>query len=272
MGEIVNHEPESGKVTIFQIFLVILSVYILVSLLIQFLFQLSPEMDGLIDRLDFFICLIFLADFFTRFFKAPSKIGFLKWGWIDFVSSIPIWQIARMGSLARVVRLVRVIRAVRAVRVLFRHRGQNTFVSVGAVSCLLTMSGATAILNFEKNLPGANIRTPSDATWWAVVTVTTVGYGDRFPVSDGGRIVTAALMTAGVGLFGTFTGFVASLFVEPDLERERSNNKQMLDELRTLRGKIDSMDAKQQAGERRPLQGRLKRKKHPARGHHGNGD
>lgn len=58
--------------------------------------------------------------------------------------------------------------------------------------------------------PESNIKTAEDAIWWAFVTITTVGYGDRFPVTTEGRIIAALLMTAGVGLFGTFTGFIAS--------------------------------------------------------------
>lgn len=239
---------ESEKLTIFQLFLVVLSVYVLISLFVQSLFDLSPEMDQMVDHLDFFICLIFMADFFIRLYQAPSKRAFLKWGWIDFVSSIPMLDSFRAGSLFRIFRVMRLLRAFRSVKVLsqylLRNRSKNTFTTVAAVSCLLTMTGAILILNVEKNLPASNIKTPSDAIWWAVVTVTTVGYGDRFPVSDAGRAIAAVLMTAGVGLFGTFTGFVASMFVEPDIKREETEIQKLVEEIQALRGQMDSMEKK----------------------------
>lgn len=238
--------PGKDKLSIFQLFLVVLSIYVLVSLFVQSMFELSPEMDEMIDHIDFFICLIFLFDFFARLYRAPSKLAFLKWGWIDFVSSIPMLASFRAGNLFRVFRIMRLLRAFRSVKILtqylLRNRGQNTFVTVAAVSCLLTMTGAILILNAEKDNPASNIKTPSDAIWWSIVTVTTVGYGDRYPVSDMGRAIAAVLMTAGVGLFGTFTGFVASMFVEPDIKREESEIRDLVREIKVLREKVESID------------------------------
>jgi len=255
MSENPQAPQESEKLTIFQLFLVVLSIYVLISLFVQSMFDLSPEMDDMVDHVDFFICLIFMLDFFIRLYQAPSKRAFLKWGWIDFVSSIPMLDSFRAGSLFRVFRVMRLLRAFRSIKVLsqylLRNRGKNTFVTVAAVSCLLTMTGAILILNVEKDNPASNIKTPSDAIWWAIVTVTTVGYGDRFPVSDTGRAVAAVLMTAGVGLFGTFTGFVASMFVEPDIKREETEIHKLVDEIRALRGQVESVEKKLKRSARR---------------------
>ncbi|RYD30722.1 MAG: ion transporter, partial [Verrucomicrobiaceae bacterium] len=212
------------------------------------MFTLTPEMDAMVDRLDSIICMIFLGDFFYRFYRAPSKRRFMRWGWIDLVSSIPMVDIFRSGRVIRVIRVLRVLRAFRSVKILsqylFGKHTRNTFASVAAISCLLTMAGSMVILNLEKDEPGANIKNPSDALWWSVVTVTTVGYGDRYPVTDAGRIVAAVLMTAGVGLFGTFTGFVASMFVDPDIRREEEDLTALAREIRLLRGEVRSLHKK----------------------------
>src|SRR2546428_9953157 len=71
------------------------------------------------------------------------------------------------------------------------------------------------VLVTERNDPNANIKTASDALWWAYVTVTTVGYGDEYPVTNSGRIVGVLLMTIGVGLFGVITGYLANAFLKP---------------------------------------------------------
>jgi voltage-gated potassium channel len=89
------------------------------------------------------------------------------------------------------------------------------------VSLLLVVFASVAILQFEQ-VQGANITTAQDAVWWAVVTLTTVGYGDRYPITGEGRAVATLLMVAGVGLFGTFSGYVASWFLVPGKERQES--------------------------------------------------
>ena len=245
---VVPEEVANEPITIFQIVMLVLSVYVLVALFIQSMFDLTDQMDDLLNQIDFVICLVFQADFFHRLYKAPSKRQFLRWGWIDFVSSIPMLTSSRVGRMFSVVKLFRLLRAFRSVKLLLRYlmrnRTQNTFVTVAAISCMVAMFGSMAILNLEKDSPDRNIKTPSDALWWSVVTLTTVGYGDRYPVTDGGRIVAAILMTAGVGLFGTFTGFVASMFVEPDIKREENEVHALAKQIKALRSEIQSIDEK----------------------------
>ena len=105
------------------------------------------------------------------------------------------------------------------------------------VSFLLVVFSSIAILQFETTAD-ANIKTANDALWWAFVTITTVGYGDRYPVTPEGRIVAAVLMTAGVGLFGTFSGFVASWFLAPKTKLEESETRQLSEEIRALRREL----------------------------------
>jgi voltage-gated potassium channel len=102
---------------------------------------------------------------------------------------------------------------------LFANKAKGTFYSATVLAVLLIIFSAIAILQVE-NDPNSNIKTAEDAIWWAYVTITTVGYGDKFPVTTEGRIIAAMLMTAGVGLFGTFTAYVASWFVK-DKKEER---------------------------------------------------
>jgi voltage-gated potassium channel len=122
----------------------------------------------------------------------------------------------RAGRLLRLIRLLRVIRAFRSTRHLVNHifanKAQGAFTSISVIAILLVIFSAIGILQVEKD-PNSNIKTAEDAIWWAYVTITTVGYGDKFPVTTEGRIIAGILMTAGVGLFGTFTAFIASWFV-----------------------------------------------------------
>ncbi|WP_281299441.1 potassium channel family protein [Flavobacterium limnophilum] len=145
----------------------------------------------------------------------------MRWGWIDLISSIPMINYFRAGRLLRLIRLFRIVRAFRSSRMLlhhiFKNKAKGTFTTVSIFAVMLIIFSSIAILQVENTKEG-NIKTAEDALWWAYVTITTVGYGDKFPVTTEGRIIAVVLMTAGVGLFGTFTAYASSLFVE---EREK---------------------------------------------------
>ena len=205
------------KPGVFQLIIVLLSIYVLGSLLITAFFTLPSEMMVLLSYIDTAICLVFLIDFVIRFSKAPSKLQFMKWGWIDLISSIPTLEYARAGRALRLIRLLRVLRAFRSTRVLVKHlyqrKANGAIASALIIAILMLLFSSIAILQVE-TAENSNITTAEDALWWAFVTITTVGYGDKFPVTTEGRIIAMFLMTTGVGLFGIFTAYVASLFVE----------------------------------------------------------
>jgi voltage-gated potassium channel len=194
----------------------ILSVYVLLALLADTIFRLDPEVSKVIAYVDDIICIIFLLDFIIRFIKAENKLDFIKWGWIDLLSSIPVFDFLRPGRALRLFRLLRILRAFRSTKVLanhiFQNRTQGTFTTVSVVAVLMIIFSSIAILQVE-TATNSNIKSAEEALWWSYVTITTVGYGDKYPITMEGRIIAAALMTTGVGLFGTFTGFVANWFM-----------------------------------------------------------
>lgn len=239
-----NNQRTDERLSVLQILMLLLSVYALGAIFAQSAFKLPPNVDALLDQIDFFVCGVFFFDFCHRFHMAPSKRSFLKWGWIDLLSSIPQFEIFRFGRMLRVIRILRTLRAFRStkvlVHVLFANRAKSTVASVATISIVLSIFASIAILNFE-TAPDSNIKTPSDALWWAATTITTVGYGDRYPVTIEGRMVAILLMIVGVGLFGTITGFIASLFVDPG-KREESEISQLIMEVRALRAQIESSE------------------------------
>jgi voltage-gated potassium channel len=209
-------EQQGEKLTPLNIVILFLSVYVLLALLVDTFFKLPDEISRLLGIVDVFVCVIFLIDFVIRFVKAESKLKFMKWGWIDLISSVPAVDFLRAGRAIRLLRLLRIIKAFRSTKNLvnhiFKNKAQGAFTSVGIIALLLVIFSAMAILQVEDD-PNSNIKTAEDAIWWAYVTITTVGYGDKFPVTTEGRIIAAVLMTAGVGLFGTFAGYISSLFI-----------------------------------------------------------
>jgi voltage-gated potassium channel len=211
-----SNETTEDNLGIINLLVLVLSIYVLIALLVDSFFTLSTETSSLLNYIDVAICAFFFLDFCVRFSKAKNKLKFMRWGWIDLISSIPMINILRFGRIFRLLRLIRIIRAFRStnqfVNYIFRNKAQGTFTSVSVLAVLLIIFSSIAILQVE-NDPNSNIKTAEDAIWWAYVTITTVGYGDKFPVTTEGRIIAAILMTAGVGIFGTFTAYIASLFV-----------------------------------------------------------
>ena len=238
-------KPGPSRVTLHQVVMLVLSIYVVLALLVRELVLIDRQGQQLLNEIDTGICLFFLYDFFLRLYQAPNKWAFLRWGWIDLLASIPALDWFRLGQLVRVVRILRLVRSFRSLRdllnYLFRDRANGTLAVVLLSSVLLMIFGAVAILYAER-VPDANIKSPSDALWWAFVTITTVGYGDRYPVTTIGRLIAAILMTAGVGLFGTFTGYVANFFVEDEQEQADSDIKALIHEVRQLREKIEEME------------------------------
>jgi voltage-gated potassium channel len=212
----MDESDENKKISFFDFTILILSVYVLIALLIDSFFTLPPEISKLLGLIDNGICLVFIFEFITNLIKAESKLEFLKWGWIDLISSIPTFDYLRFGRFVRLLRILRVLRAFRSLKFivnhLFRNRTHATFASVSLIAVLMIIFGSISLLQVEHDA-NSNIKTAEDAIWWAFVTITTVGYGDKYPVTTEGRIIAAFLMVTGVGLFGTFTGYMTSWFV-----------------------------------------------------------
>lgn len=211
-----SDEPPVGP---YHLFMFAVGIYALLALAAQTVFSLSAETRQILDWVDNAVCALFFADFMLNLLSAPSWRSYLKWGWLDLIASIPSIGILRVGRIARIIRILRAFRSIRSARYvaayLIRCRGDGAFFGVSMLSLLLVLFASVSILQFERDAPGANILQPQDAVWWAFTTITTVGYGDKFPVTVEGRMVAGTLMIAGVGLFGTFTGLVASWIISP---------------------------------------------------------
>jgi voltage-gated potassium channel len=198
--------------------MLVLSVYAVLALAASAFVRMTADTRTILEDADKIVCILFLLDFVVTLVRSERRWRYLAtWGWLDLVSSIPAVSFLRWGRAVRALRILRVLRGIRATKVLTEfvvyRRAQSTFLAALLVAILLMILSSSAILQFETS-PEANIKTPEDALWWSIVTITTVGYGDRFPLSTEGRIIAALLMTAGVGLFGTFSGFVAAWFLE----------------------------------------------------------
>lgn len=234
-----HHDPIHHDLCPYQLFMFGLGVYVLLALAAQTFLPLSEATDAILDHVDDLICIVFFVDFWVNLFSAHNKLAYLKWGWIDLASSIPMIDMARAARLARIIRILRAFRGIRSARFIadywLHRRADGAFFAIALLSVMLVLFSSISILQFE-TVPESNIRTPQDALWWAFTTITTVGYGDKFPVTVEGRAIAALLMTAGVGMFGSFTGLMASWILRPARKDQEQNS-----ELARLRDQVESI-------------------------------
>ncbi|MDB6026880.1 MAG: Ion transport 2 domain protein [Verrucomicrobiales bacterium] len=184
----------------------------------------------------------FVCRLVVRFRRADSKVEFMKWGWIDLIASIPNIEILRWGRMLRVLRVIRVLRGIRSFQkilaLMFRHKVKSGVGTIVTTAGLLVTFASIAILVSETD-SDSNIKTAGDAIWWSVTTITTVGYGDKYPVTTEGRLIAMALMISGVGLFGTLSGVVASVLLGASDESNPKIDK-LIAEVQLLQQKIDN--------------------------------
>ncbi len=148
----------------------------------------------------------FALDFTIRLTLADHRLAYARSHWYDV--ALVLVPMLRPLRLLRLLALARVLnRSVTSSLV-----GKVTTYAAG-VTVMAVGLGSLAVLDVEQDADGANITTYGDALWWAATTVTTVGYGDRFPVTTEGRFVAVALMVVGIGLVGAVTASVAAWMV-----------------------------------------------------------
>ncbi len=234
---------QTGRVIYLEFLVLLLSLYSLGALTTELLVPLGPDTAALLDRVDDVVCGVFLMDFAVHLWLAPARAKFLRWGWIDLLSSIPTIGWLRWGRVFRVLRILRALRSFQAVGEHLRaDRARGTFVTVGLLSMIAVLFATIAVFNLERNAPGANIHSGGDALWWAFATITTIGYGDHFPVTFAGRVVAVVLVVFGLSFFGTFTAYVASFFLEKAQLKEESEIHQLIREVKHLREKIERLE------------------------------
>lgn len=209
----------------FELAMMLLSLLSVVIVLVMTFGRLDGETYRLLFFIDTTICLIFMANFFIGLFRARDKTYYLRHHWIDFIASIPAIEALRIARVFQILRVIRLIRMSRSLLLpLIKQRKQTTLASLLVAMVTILTFASIIILLVESGTEGANIQTAEQAIWWALVTISTVGYGDYYPVSTAGHIVGGIVIVSGVSFFGVISGYMASVFVAPD-ETERQERQ-----------------------------------------------
>ena len=175
----------------------------------------------------FVLWAIALVEYVVRLAVTPDRRGYLKRRWVEpatvVVPPLQGWHLVGMEKVSLLVYEGEL----RAETILKHHSLFRVLIAAAGTLFL----GAWLVLLFEENAKGSNIHSYPDALWWAIVTVTTVGYGDRYPISAGGRAVAVVLMLVGIGLIGVLTATVASVFVKEHTDANKAVFKKGHEEL-----------------------------------------
>jgi voltage-gated potassium channel len=217
----------------YNLFILVVTIFSL-AVMVLLLLPLDAESKQLLWFYDNAACVIFLIDFVYNITGArPRRAYFIgQRGWLDLLGSIPsfgffqltaLLRLARLSRLARVGRLLGGKKRKELVHDIVVNRGKYAaFVTILLGGLVLSVS-SFLVLQFESRSPDANIVTGGDAIWWGFVTITTVGYGDFYPVTTLGRMTGVLVMFAGVGIIGALASILASILVpdpEPDAVAE----------------------------------------------------
>ncbi len=207
--------------------------------------SLDPGTEDLLEAVITVTWVAFAADYLVRLALARRRGRYVLRHLLDLVVLV-----------LPMLRQLRALRVIMAIGVLNRQlrddaRGRVAFYVAGTVT-LVGFVAALAVLDAERDAPDASITTFGEALWWTITTISTVGYGDRYPVTVEGRLVAGALMVAGIALLGVVTASIASWFVEnlrqaekrveSEVERTEAQLAEVLAELRAVTSRLDALE------------------------------
>jgi len=248
----VPEQRDSNAYEMFILVLTVLSLALMVGLVMP---RVSDATKKLLNVYDNIICIVFLFDFAVRMRRAPRKRDYFvgERGWLDLLGSIPSFSVVGSGKYASLFRLARISRLSRITRLLrgqskkeliddvVENRGQYAvFITLLAAMVVLVLA-SVFVLQFEGKDANANIQSGGDALWWSWVTITTVGYGDFYPITTGGRIIGFFVMLTGIGIIGALASIFASLLVSSNDPAPTHEPDAVHAELRAIRAELASL-------------------------------
>ena len=216
-----NGDDRALKSVGYELFILLLSVLSVINAFVAVIATARTPALGpageVVIVMDVALTPIFLFDFVYRLMTARSRRRYLfrQLGWLDLLAIVPLLRLLRVVAIGRTIHALRGVGRERIAEELADHRANATFLgTIFLVFVVVEVAGATIFIAESKDA-ASNIKTAGDAIWWGLVTITTVGYGDYYPVTSGGRFVGVLLLFAGIGLFSVLTGFIANVFLAP---------------------------------------------------------
>lgn len=206
----------------------------------------SEGVRQIAHAINWIVWLAFCGEYVGKLLLTPERRKYVRNAWFDLLIILlsPPFLVPDAAQGVRVVRVFRLLRFVRAaavaaigLREAARGLKHRSFHYVVLATTVVVGVGATGIFAVERG-ENRSIQSVGDALWWAVVTTTTVGYGDVSPVTAEGRLIAVALMVVGIGFIGVLTATITSFFIEHGQPSELDALKERLDRIES---KIDAI-------------------------------
>ena len=221
--------------------LLVLALLTIPLLLAPLPFDLSEGQERAILTLDALIWGVFAADLLIRTWIAPRKLLYLRQHWFDvLIVVLPFLRPLRVARSARALRVLRAARvlayavhATHATRAILARRG----VQASLLFAGLVLTASAIAVYFAERSSGGSIDSLDTAFWWAI---TTVGYGDKVPVTPLGRGIAVVLMIVGIGVFAVLTANVAAFLFESEQPARDPASDEVLEELKRLHARLDA--------------------------------
>jgi voltage-gated potassium channel len=231
------------KIELIIIVLTALSVFVIIF---DYIFNPSGTLLTIIYVFDFAVVVILALDFYFRAKESPNKRRFILTHCYEIPALVPMVVFGLLESdpiydvAFRSLRLVRLFRLIvlfsRSARVV--ESTNNRILYTILLSSMAVTIGAIAIYFEESNVEGTKITSLGDAFWWAIVTVTTVGYGDVYPVTTGGRVIGSFLMISGIAILGVLISTLGAGLIESRMKK----NKVEDDRKKVIKERIDVLE------------------------------
>jgi voltage-gated potassium channel len=239
-GSAADDDPNLVSRATYKLFIFLITLMALAVTVLYYLMPLPEYVLEVLYFINYVDALILLSDFVARLWYAPNKLRYLlPLGLFDLLGSLPGWPLLRLLRLPSLLLTWRELRQTESgeLRRTARNRlAESTLLTAILLAFLVTTVGGMAIVYVEAPVEGSNIKTGGDALWYALVTIATVGYGDRYPITSQGRLIGSTLIVVGVGIFSILTSFISAQFlarrkaaVSSENEHLRQHMAQMFD-------------------------------------------
>lgn len=247
----VKIDPElRERLNAWDWFVLVVALVALVFVILETFLTIPPSTLGTMILADRIACGVFFIDTIVRWRREGWSRRFWRTGWLDLLASLPLDAAFRTFQVFRIYRVIQFLRTFYKLRELTVGTSfSEKLLAMPGVALVMVLFSTNLMLEFEAGAPGATIRTGGDALWWALTTVTTVGYGDTYPVTAAGRAIAAVMMLVGIALFGSMSALITSRLILPREARDHADEKgeisKLREEIRGLREELSRRDRKE---------------------------
>lgn len=196
-----------------NLLILFLSLYAVGEVSIEMLIGFEKSTQLILDYIDYIISTIFMIDFFVNLFRSNGKIKYIKSNWIDFLSSLPSIPFIKVLRVTKIFKILRGVKDFKPfIDWLTKQKVIGVLITYSAMLFIVVFYSSLLFHNAE-HMTNNNVKNLFDSFWWVFTTLTSVGYGDIYPITIIGRVVAMFLTISGMGFFAIVTAEISTLFM-----------------------------------------------------------